>query len=439
MTTVVLLKGSSIVLGITPACIASTLMEGIGMSHCSSQRVIGAGLVSDCDRLLSFKEGGLPSGFFLRSAMGGDLEGAVMQRVIDGALVRHRFADDCATGFMVRGGQVCMRGTGHTARRNFVAMSGLRPGPGGPIVTTFFEGVNCTSRLKSKMEGLFGCDGCCSKGSPRFMRSSVFQVVMPLSSRCSFSCDARGEGGAMDRRGGTSGVPVDTSGVPVDTSGIPVGSLSIRRESVVRFMREGKRVASQRIRRLLRMGRQQTENVLKRLIGVKLLRQRNSCGDAMCILGGKEWGRVSRFDGIRRGAARSGQRRVGRGLHRCCSNHVIQGSLAGSVHRKTGIPICMLRCLLKRCYGSSSSRVVRRNMRGMGHVLESGCIHPSRTRGVLSLLHRENDCAIVSHVAIMLGAGRSHCRTAFSGLNMGKVPVRPSCMGSCSHLLYNNV
>lgn len=115
LTTMLLLNHSSIVGSITPTCRASTLLHQVGVSQCSSERVMYAGLIRDCSLLVRFTRGRLPSPFCLRGRRQVDLHKMVYERVMSGVLVRERFSDSCPTGFIVRGGHVCARGTGHTS------------------------------------------------------------------------------------------------------------------------------------------------------------------------------------------------------------------------------------------------------------------------------------------------------------------------------------
>lgn len=86
-----------------PKCIASTVCEIRGVSECSSELRIVAGLVRTCRLLVRFMTGRASSGFYLVSGMGADVENVVSERMVTGVLIRESCSDTFPTGMVVRG------------------------------------------------------------------------------------------------------------------------------------------------------------------------------------------------------------------------------------------------------------------------------------------------------------------------------------------------
>lgn len=114
-----------------------------------------------------------------------------------------------------------------------MAPRGFRPGPGGPVVTSFFHGVKLTSGLNSNIHGVFGCTGCCRNKRPRFFRRSVFHADIRF----------------RDRAVGMTSTAVGTA---VDSTSTAVGTAVDRRSlRVLELVRTGPSVACARLSRRL--------------------------------------------------------------------------------------------------------------------------------------------------------------------------------------------
>lgn len=180
-----LLKASRIVNSMYPTCGASTLIHQHGISQCSSELAISAGLLSTCSRLATFTRTRVPSAFVLRGSVQMDTHGVVYHRLVSGLLVRQRCAGPFVTHLMVSGSNVHARGTDHTLFRKHIALSSFGPVPGGPVVTKFFARVNHTSSLNDKAQGVCQCSHLCSNGRPILRSNSIFGTFIPIPGKTS--------------------------------------------------------------------------------------------------------------------------------------------------------------------------------------------------------------------------------------------------------------